>query len=302
MGGSAGTGAAGAGGTAGSAGAGAEGGFAGVSGDAGSAGTGATGGSAGAAGSGGSAGDAGASGSAGTAGAAGQAPGCGNTGAETNTLLYTTLDSHDAVITPLIGQGAGTYATVPPANFVASGKCANALRIDAVGEFVAYPLIGNIHFDRGTFDFWYRPITAHTDGVKRTLVRTTSIAMSGGGVEVFKAPNNSFQVLFARPVQDGGVSSVLTSVASTHYAFVPGIWQRITVTWDFTVAQAVPSVRIYFDGAEPSSYFTQAQGPFVIGTPMQSDQLVIGAVNGSGDSFTNAVLDDFKVYSIPIVP
>jgi hypothetical protein len=240
--------------------------------------------------------------SGGAAGTGGPYSGCGISPKATTTLLYTTLDNDTAITKPQVGKTPGTFNTVPLNDFVSNGTCASAIQIDNSGEYVIYPAPGNISFKRGTIDFWYRPNAGHADGIKRPLVRVMGPVSQTPSLEVFKGIDSNFKVQFSNPTADASAKSTLTAIAPPYYAFSASVWTRITVTWDFSVQQYEPSVRVFFDGAEPSSYFSLALGPFEVDPPQQTDQIVIGAATSIGTVFANGAIDDFKIYDSPIAP
>jgi hypothetical protein len=217
-------------------------------------------------------------------------------------LLYSTLDDAAAVSSPMVGAGAGEVSTSPADDFVAA-VYDDGVRLDDSAEYVRFPQSSggtpNIDFSRGTLEFCYRPDYDHLDSLDHAIFDSGS-NFGSGGMRIRKAAGsngNAFQVIV---MPAGGPPVNEFNGPSNTYAFVPGEWHRVTVSWDFAVAVGEPNIRVWIDGAElvdPSV----PTGPLTAVAPDPAAYVWVGALEG-GMWSADGVIDDFRVYDSALEP
>ena len=220
-------------------------------------------------------------------------------------LLHTTLDDAAAVMTPVVGQGAGQVNTNPADDFVPALN-GDGVNLDEGGEFVRYPQQANggdnIDFTQGTIDFCYRPDYDHTDGQNHALFEAQASMQSGGGfLRVRKAAmnnNNTLQVLYREPGMGGQFGEF--NADPSDYQLLAGEWYRITVSWDFTVGPQVQNIHLYIDGVEVIDN-SPPTGPAQMPTPSPNEFVSVGVFTGQQWP-ASGVVDDFKLYDSALAP
>src|SRR3990167_1889070 len=94
------------------------------------------------------------------------------------TLTYhTSLQDAAAVISPIVGDGAGSIVS-PSVTFV-SGKVGQCAKFDSKLDYIQYAAPGNVDPAVGTFEFWMRPDFLDTDNEKLMFVSLGNWLESG---------------------------------------------------------------------------------------------------------------------------
>ena len=295
------------GGPAGAAGSGA---VAGGGGDAGSgaggvAGQGGGGTSGGAGGGAGGAGAGGAGGAGGTAGSAGSdagAPGgCPSGTSPTVPIVHLTLDDAGSIVNPAIGAFTGEFMTMPANDFVTALE-GNGLRLDDPEDFVRFPMIDTgvtFFVEHGALDLCYRPDYEHTDGIDHGILATTGSGVAGLRIRKAGASNgNAFQVI---ALDINGAFGVEANIPSSEYSFTPGVWTRITVSWDFNVAAGARNIFVYFDGIEAFEP-SPPVGPVIMQDSLPGELVYLGTFGPPQGWSAAGVLDEVYIYDRPITP
>jgi hypothetical protein len=285
-------------GTGGAASGGAAGAGGGVGGSSGGGGVGAvggatTGGAGGASGSGG-VGAVGGTTTGGTGGASGGSGGAsGGSGGSVATcgdilmsavLLYTTLNDKESIEQPAIiaGNGSGYPG---PGNTHVDGQCGSALRVDEKTDCAKFPAPGNIGFNLGTIDFYFRPNFQKADNQVHYLFTLSDMFME---LKKSGAPENALVL--------GMKGTPLASIPTAKLTFVQGQWTRVTVTWSNFAGNF--TTKIYLDGAE-LGMTTQAYPTGDAGLPQY---MYIGNYQCNHASHGMGDFDDFKIYDKVVLP
>lgn len=219
-------------------------------------------------------------------------------------LLFTTLDDAASISSPVAGSGLGAGHVTTPANDFIAALTGNGIRIDGPNEYVRFQETAagpNFSHVRGTLDFCYQPTYLPTDGANHHLFGTSGFSATGG-MRVRKAASNNanrFQVIILDDNSQfaGGETAILPG----NVPFVPGVWVRVTVSWDLMVAAGQQNTRVYFDGVEPP-YDTTAIGPASMPAASASEFVYVGAWDAVDSETASGVLDELKLYGQPLVP
>lgn len=219
-------------------------------------------------------------------------------------LLFTTLDDAASIASPIAGSGLGAGQVTTPTNDFVAALTGNGIRIDGPNEYVRFQETAaspNFSHVRGTLDFCYQPTYSPTDGANHHLFGTSGFS-ANGGMRVRKAASNNanrFQVIILDDNSQfaGGETAILPG----NVPFVPGVWVRVTVSWDLTVASGQQNTRVYFDGIEPP-YDTTATGPASMPPVSASEFVYVGAWDAVDGETASGVLDELKLYDQPLVP
>ncbi len=222
-------------------------------------------------------------------------------------LLCSTLDDAVSITSPSIGSGAGAgHLTVPLDDFVAA-QIDEGIRIDGAAEYVRFQQADgattNFDSDQGTIDFWYLPSYVETDGVNHHLIGTQPWGGTGG-LRIRKAAadnTNHFQAIFIDDTGGFGGGAGETSVNPANYTFTPGVWIRIRVTWDFTVAGGVQNVRIYFDDVEATYAQTRTGSANMVPEDASRD-VYVGAWDAVDVDTADGVIDQLVIYATAVAP
>ncbi|OGQ22090.1 MAG: hypothetical protein A2138_17275 [Deltaproteobacteria bacterium RBG_16_71_12] len=219
-------------------------------------------------------------------------------------LLFSTLDDHEAVVEPVYGAGSiGGIQTTPPEHYVPGVAC-NGVQLDAPTDSVGFPKFfgGTYNFDHdtGTLDLWWRTDWDHTDGVEHILFTTNGVYQVGG-LQIVKggaADGNALRVIV---IDEDGAFVGETSAAADDYALSAGVWTRLRVTWEFTVAVGERNVRLYLDGGElPASHGTPTTGPVAMPAVGPNESLLFGRY--PPEPPTGYAIDEVRVYDQAIQP
>lgn len=246
-----------------------------------------------------------------TGGAGGATTGVGGSGGSGNAgpcgspdgaLLWSSLDTPESILQPASGSGDGAvFLTMPGNDFIIS-QIGNGLRLDDPNEFLRFQQVGdagpNFSYDRGTIDFCFLPSYLPDDGLDHPFFGTSQF--DGGGIRIRKAGMNnanSFQV----SLRDGnGNFSGETNIAPPDIKFSPGVWVRVTVTWDLGVGDGQQNNHVYFDGVE-AQYETTGIGPLSMPSESQNKHIYIGSWDMVGET-AGGVIDEFKVFDEVVPP
>ncbi|RJP45618.1 LamG domain-containing protein, partial [Candidatus Parcubacteria bacterium] len=212
-------------------------------------------------------------------------------------LLYTTLDSANAITAPMTGTGAGASLTGAPA-FV-TGQIGQAVNIDASQKYARLQQIAgttqNVELTRGTIEFWYKPLSPHTDGVMRQIV-STGLWGTPGTVSLLKrgGTNNELSA-FIFPV-GGGFREV--NIPSTSYSWNANQWVKLRVTWDAAASQLL---RVYVNDVEKTGTGSNA-GPITVPAESASNYIYIGTRDPAETNHANGAIDELRIWSGAIPP
>ena len=227
----------------------------------------------------------------------GTCEGLGNAGL----LLHSGLDDAASTMTPIVGNGSGEWSMSPADDFVAA-LIDGGVNLDAPDEYVRFPQAtgdgANIDLSMGTIDFCFRPNYDHLDSQNHAIFGTGDLG-SGGGLRIRKAAGdngNAFQVIAI----DTSMNFNEFNGSPNDYAFLPGEWYRVTVSWDFTVGQGEANIRVWIDGQELVDAGGPT-GPTTMPTANQAGHIYVGSVDETGWG-GDAVFDDFKLYDAALVP
>jgi hypothetical protein len=116
-----------------------------------------------------------------------------------------------------------------------------------------------------------------------------------------KASNNNGNALQFLIVDANGTLGEW-GVAGAGYSMNAGEWYRITVSWSLS-PNSPPEAHVYLDGVELTVTTPPTQA-LNLPPADATGRMFIGAFNGTVDPpwHANGVIDDFVIYSAPIVP
>jgi hypothetical protein len=218
-------------------------------------------------------------------------PDCGLPPVGSPPMLYTTLNSLDAILTPQIGSGTG--AAVHPSPTFPGGYCAQSISIGP-NQYVRYQVANNMLIEKGSLDFWILLKGTVTAGAYRNLFWTENSG-SHGDIRV-RLNGERLEVILIG--NDGDEHQ--TTVAPP--GITPSAWTRVTIAWDFQPTSFnAPNVRVYLNRVlAPLEEVSQASIP--LGSTNLYARFIIGASSTSDNNAANALFDDFKIYGFGITP
>ncbi len=221
-------------------------------------------------------------------------------------LLQTTLDDVNSVMRPKYGVGTHATITTSPANNFVVAHVAKGLLAHASGERILYPQVENgvqnVELDKGTMDFWYRPNYDSNNNVKYTIAGTGSWHHPvPNGLHFGKHNASNQNQLFLLYFDPDGTRQE-ANVKATDYSWKAGTWQRITITWDFTVAPGVQNLHIYLNAVELPLSGTVMRGPRTMVSESSNEFIYIGARDPHGNIIANGTYDQFRIFDRVMKP
>ncbi len=218
-------------------------------------------------------------------------------------LFLTTLDDLASVSSPANGTGSGAVVNTSPANDFVAGQNINGIRVDAMGEHVRFRetdgTMKNVELDVGTVEFWYKPNSAHADGVLRNIFGIGDPSQPGR-MRLFKSGNSVNELRFE--IKDANSAWRYASVPSSAYGWSAGQWVKIRVTWDSQAGIGAQNIRIYLNDLEVSQYGMAPTGPFSMPAESAAQYIVIGNNYITTPVSAAGVFDEFRIYEGAITP
>jgi hypothetical protein len=223
-----------------------------------------------------------------------------DTGPPTGDLLWLTLEDATSIAVPAIGNGTGSSYSTNPVDDFTVGQTGNGLRVDEEGEFLQLVQQTNINWNVGTIDFFFLPDGTQHDGVNHVLFSSTNASSRGGFLcrKASREDSNAFEVVF---FDESGAPVGQASLSASSYAFTPGTWLNIRVTWDFSVDEDEQNVRIYLDGTE-ATYAITTMGPASMPLAAADEHLRFGVSSTADESPADGVLDEIRIFGSVMAP
>ena len=224
-------------------------------------------------------------------GGTGGSPGCSVT-ITPSLKLHSTLDSTSAVQSPLTG-GPGF---LKGANFINDRVCGvGAAEFPAGGGNGAKFTVDADILDKGTADFYFKPNSTcnETGIVQRYLVHRP------GPGTVISVTLTSDGITTPQLRASYGTDSDKTHVAKKDFPCNPGVWTRVTATWDANPGSAVPVVHLYLDGglAHAAGVGPVTGGSSQVGTT----QVYVGTKQGYAVT-ADSKIDEIKIWDAIVKP
>jgi hypothetical protein len=247
-------------------------------------------------------------GGAGGAGGGGAAPpvtvsscGSGMVGGAGELLFWSTLDSDNAILSPMVGDGTGAMLNVdsyPPTSDGFGAQLINQGSHVALAQQVGATV--NLDPSQGAIDFCYRPNFNHTDGQDHFWLTVVDATATNRLLTIKKSAsinNNEIHVN-----GNDGANLNQYAVLPGDYTLSSGVVYRITVTWTFTAA--VNDARVYIDGVLLAGTMISSGANSDLPGPMPSGGVVIGAADTGSTTMDGAagVIDELFIYDGIAVP
>lgn len=231
-------------------------------------------------------------GTGGTGGGGGANP-CASPLGHSGLLFYSTLDDLDSLQSPEHGEGTGASVETIPTNDFVGGRCGNALRINAAGEYATVK--SHVVPTRGTITFWYQVVAVAGGTAARGLFSSNGDD-APGSVSIAWQPS----VIFTVVLEDQADDAHTTAVGPAHFSFPDDQWVHVRVTWDATSDSQM--VHVYFDGVEAGGYMGSPSGPIAMPALLEDWKMYLGTSDSTANDPANGLLDELVIYDIVVPP
>jgi hypothetical protein len=219
----------------------------------------------------------------------------GGIAADSDVLLYTSLDDEGAIMSP--EKGIGGYSSMQSSDFV-SAKDGNGVLFNRVGscdslelDEVSFPAWEgdekNIELEAGEMSFWYQPLYNSTDaeGVY-TLVDISLDGDSPSSIILFF--NDGY---FNLNVVDNEKNFWGTSAGYRTPIWSSGDWVHIHAVWDSSVMD--DSLQLYVDDLRVDS--GGASGGWQMDAGELATRIYLGSLPPCGEESANGIIDEFII-------
>jgi len=211
-------------------------------------------------------------------------------------LLYSTLDSPQAVLAPSAGMGPGAVSM--PAPELVTGALDGAMRFSQPGQWIAFPQrvggVSNIDHRSGSLevDVRFELTVGHVQPCD--LFALSGVLEDGGGLRMGVAGLLDDNRVWVEYIDAQGFAYLTRFPAGTLPA---GQWVHLTLAWRADVAEGEPNVSLWIDGEpiEPLPDF--AAGPKEVGDPSDQDVILLGSWSLSGGYPAEASFDELQIFA-----
>jgi serine/threonine-protein kinase len=201
-----------------------------------------------------------------------------------NILLYSTLDTLDAILSPAIGSAGRTNLSAADFTPAKSGNGAIfPAHTGGQGKWLAFPVAGNFDPQQGEVEFWYRPnYDAAADDVSHYLFVLGPVY---GEPQMYLEEGDDLEL----GLVDNDYVRYKTASTWRRPLWQAGQWLHIRAAWDAT--QPSDALAIYVDGERVDQ--GGSPGGWDMGLLKSEGTFYVGSGNEEGVASADGVIDEF---------
>lgn len=214
---------------------------------------------------------------------------------EDDRLLYSTLDSPQAVLAPATGVGPGELGGIEPE--LVDGPTGGAMRFAMPGQWIAFPQrragTPNIDHREGLLEVDVRFELSAPHFEPCDLFSLSGVISDGGGLRVGVADLFDGNRLWVEYIDASGFVHLTRFPAGL---LPQGEWVHLTLEWNANVEEDEPNVALWIDGEPIDPLPGSTTGPKVVGDPSDEDVLLLGSWSLSDGFPARASFDELQIF------